>query len=955
MAVTFAVAIAVLWIVLRERPTPSSVAPSTSSTSEAAGGPATTHGRTALLAKRSAPPPPVVGKGEIHGLVYTLEGVPADKARITLQRGMSVGNYAGEDRPGPTRYETGADGKFAATQLTDGWYGVSASLGEASASTFVQLKPDERRAEVVLVLFSGKPLGGRVVNEDGEGVVGARLAPVIHDREDVNRHESGAMAIEAGASGEFVFPALEPRTWNLYVTAENYAPKLSDELIAGATDNTIVLTRGVALSGSVIDDATDGPLEGVWVSAKPADLTVPPVRAMSGGQGQFQLPPLDTKSFVIDIDTVPYVLKGGPLDLAIDSTGPPGPLELRVVEGGTIRGRVIEAATQEPVGGVILRATPESKSRRTLETTSSDEDGHFEFAGVQTDSYTITPRLMNGFAKTGSSSRAVRVAVAPGEVIDGVDITLSRDITITGTVIDRDGKPFHGAEVRGDGGNIGWQDQTKSAEDGTFTLAGIKGECDVAVAANTPALASENQDIHVPLEGVTGVIIKLDIDRSGSIAGTLVDPHGNPVRADIAAWGDTKLPNVPGFTNTASDGRFFIRSLIADRYQILASVGHGQPYPVRTITLGPGQAVRDLRLVFTAEGSSSISGKVLDASGGPVIASISSWRRVESGQGASRFPAGFAESRRDGAFEIAGLEEGVYELTASANEYVEQTVYVEAGARDVVIVMGGHTLLTGVVIDAKTQQPLTEFEVAVLDHSGAPETKDWRRVSNPEGRFEQPCAPGYYVATARATGYQPNRAKITIGDDQSNGSVVIALEPGDFSVEGRVIDRTGQPVSGATVFIGPLSKFPEHLAHKAVARSDAEGLFEITGLAMKPSLLFSAFHPAAGVGTVTTGFDGQNPRAKVEIVLEATGAIDGCVYENDRPVPNVRVEAKSESGSYYTATTGDDGCFRFSNIVPGLVTLTVEGFSQGVGPTTTQVEVPSNMTVTANLHIPAAK
>ncbi|MDZ4860112.1 MAG: carboxypeptidase regulatory-like domain-containing protein [Candidatus Hydrogenedentes bacterium] len=899
-----------------------------------------------LTKQPRAPKQPLMGSGEIHGIVYALDGGRTRNAEISVQRIPDFAQVASLDFT-PVRVTCDSDGVFTVTKLPDGPYAVSARLGEAYASTRVRLAPQENRVEVKLVLFPGKPIGGHVVNEAGEGIDGARLVPVLHDKAEVERSQSEALAVLSNASGGFSFAGLEPHAWNFYVTADGYAPVLSDELLADTTDNRIVLNPGVKVSGIVIDDVDGAPLGGIWVSGRQKDLNVAPVRAFTNEQGEFEFG-LNDGNFIIDVDTSPFILAGGPVQLKIKHGNTPEPLVLRATEGGAIRGRVADGMTGEPIPGAILRARSGNETSRTLSATSDAENGQFEFHGVHEGEYTIAPQFVRGYPRGSHQNKAAQVSVAPGELVEGVEILLFRGICISGTVIDAAGAPVHGAEVRGHAED--WQDQTTSGEDGTFTLAGIPGERDVTVGANTAAMSSKNIEVHVGTEGVSDVTISLDTNRTGSIAGTLVDVYGNPVRGRVSAWSDQPLPNMPGMAETSAEGRFLITGLIAEHYRILAAIGAGGQHNLKEINLGEGQKIVGLQLVLPEEASLSIAGKIVDSDGAPLVASVSCSHIADTG---ITF-YGSTSTLQDGTFKIAGLQAGTYELTPRTNGLEGEPVLVEAGDRDVILTLATPALLYGGVIDAKTQKPIPVFDVAVLDRAGNPNPSDWRRVSNAAGRFEMECDPADFVVFARAKGYQPRRIRGIDANDASD-PVIIALEPGDFGLRGIVADSNGKPVPGAAIFPGPLSQYVESQLSNSVAYSDETGSFEITDLS-QGELLLSAYHARFGVGSALTQLDERNATALVEIVLTPAGGLEGCVREDAQPLVGVTVVARSASGTVYSARTDSDGCFTLPHVVSGEITLTVQlpgGESRTDVSRTVTVSANSTTTADFDLEAPA--
>ncbi|OLD57474.1 MAG: hypothetical protein AUI64_00395 [Acidobacteria bacterium 13_1_40CM_2_64_6] len=115
---------------------------------------------------------------------------------------------------------------------------------------------------------------------------------------------------------------------------------------------------------------------------------------------------------------------------------------------GIIRGRVV-GADGRPVKQVVVRVlgTTVRMQRGGL----TDENGRYELKDLAGDTYTITINHSRFFAidtarRTPSAGK--RVTLRNGEVLEHVDIVVSRTSAITGRVTDEDGEPVEGAQVQ---------------------------------------------------------------------------------------------------------------------------------------------------------------------------------------------------------------------------------------------------------------------------------------------------------------------------------------------------------------------------------------------------------------------------------------------------------------------------------------------------------------------------
>jgi len=126
----------------------------------------------------------------------------------------------------------------------------------------------------------------------------------------------------------------------------------------------------------------------------------------------------------------------------------PAAAQTPVTATGIIRGRVA-SADGRPVKQVVVRVlgTTVRMQRGGL----TDENGRYELKDLAGDTYTITINHSRFFAidtarRTPSAGK--RVTLRSGEILERVDIIVSRTSAITGRVTDEDGEPVEGAEVQ---------------------------------------------------------------------------------------------------------------------------------------------------------------------------------------------------------------------------------------------------------------------------------------------------------------------------------------------------------------------------------------------------------------------------------------------------------------------------------------------------------------------------
>ncbi|MGL4555118.1 MAG: hypothetical protein ACRC33_28465, partial [Gemmataceae bacterium] len=301
--------------------------------------------------------------------------------------------------------------------------------------------------------------------------------------------------------GRFAIKGLDPRlTFTLLVAAKGHVAFLTERTDprGGALDLALKphgLEHGdpaTVVSGRVTDDA-----------GRPvADATVQPT--MFRGKGRTY------GGFISDADPLAvtderghfqiglkapaealYVTVYAPFHAPLES-GPLAPggkgNELKMVEGATVRGRVLKGG--KPLAGVALclrliaEPTPERLRTKGMlpqlsHTIATDKDGVFTFLRVTPDENYVLVGLMDSFRPHGSLKARGVGAKGSGTITDLGDLVTGPGSRVAGQLVLADGEPVPaGTRVgltRREEGAFDWV-MTAVGKDGTFEFTGVPDE-----------------------------------------------------------------------------------------------------------------------------------------------------------------------------------------------------------------------------------------------------------------------------------------------------------------------------------------------------------------------------------------------------------------------------------------------------------------------------------------------
>lgn len=428
---------------------------------------------------------------------------------------------------------------------------------------------------------------------------------------------------ETDREGAFRLGGLAPGWYFVEATAEGYVPVLlNDVAISEGSENRLelVLFEAFFVDGQVVD--WEGvPVAGVdvhadWVQPAAAqhryrggpvhNMQRRRMTARTGDDGSFRLGPIEEGPEVQVFATSPE--RGSTRHRVL---APYDGLVLQL-RRHVVRGRVVDAATGVPVEMFQLN-THHYGSAHSIR----HADGRFE---VQVDPATESLHI----EAPGYFRWFTRFFAGRGGEYDLGEVALERERTITGRVRNaRTREPIAGALVRrawrhyGDAmvrrfthNRFGGSRSAETHTDGTFALGFLPRGADrleVRGRANGRAFV---RVVDLPPD-ISHLDIELAFDCG--IAGTLALPDGTPAKGTVRLthpggeqWGQ----------KVGDDGAFRWEGLGNGEYRLAADSDEGV-VKIRTVVVGDGETVEDLRLVVQPGGG--MAGAVIGLLRGEVM------------------------------------------------------------------------------------------------------------------------------------------------------------------------------------------------------------------------------------------------------------------------------------------------------------------------------------------------
>lgn len=751
----------------------------------------------------------------IRGRVVDAEGEPVAHAglQLVLMRGSSSGwtNGGAAERTRP-------DGRFAfpAPEETDGKQmsvAVTPLLHSTMRSKPFTVGEASRDLEITLPRFETVRI--RVRDREGDPIPGARVAvasrgdgPPLHflvERELAERtrpaDSEGELVVQM-ASDTYDFVAVAPG----FQTATRTSKKIAEPLTVDITLAPAAIVNGRVHRG---DHGVEG--VSIMIIGEGGSRTL----ATTGEDGSFEIAGLAPGTHRLDV-----VDDRALIHRTIEAQAP-GEVEVELPAMGTLRGRVLDAATNLPLReDIIYTVYPVNDQQRphwkdSVYRRISMSDGTFTME-IAAGTYRVTA---GAAGYTWHEPEEVRIA---GNETTTIDLPLGRGVTVSGRVTDETGLPVAGANVRiihAERELRPGAEGAQTAEDGTFTLTALDpGEALLTVGK--PGYVIHRKTVAV--EGTRSIDVQLT--RGLAIQG-IVTRDGKPVPG---AQVDATTPAIGSDRQavvTDGEGRFTFSGLIPAPYTVSARL---QDQHAEMRDVDPTRQ-KDVVISLDQQPKGVIYGTVTGISppahGRVVVFNESSG----SAEGAIDATGNYRiENAPLGTVQVAAVVEG-----ESGTARISTRREVESVAGEPLRVdldLGANVRVSGrVTLDGN---PVAEAEIHFQNEAAAAGAR-----SGEDGSYElRLAAPGRYHIQARS-GRFGDRHFGAVRDIRGGETIDIDLR--EQVIEGTVIDAVNrQPMTGALVTLVPASGTPMRFAGEVSA--DGSGRFRMVSAFSGPHRLIAS-------------------------------------------------------------------------------------------------------------------
>ncbi len=400
----------------------------------------------------------------------------------------------------------------------------------------------------------------------------------------------------------------------------------------------------------------------------------------------------------------------------------------------------------------------------------------------------------------------------------------------------------------------------------------------------------------LPGDAISNLVIHLTENQS-AISGIVQSVDGELLGgATVSTGGISVVTNNSGqYTINVPSGDYLISAQIA---------GYGMessgPW-----TVGPGQNLNGVNLTLEPNGG-SVAGRVR-SSGQGIVGAMVTATRANGDE--------FQVYSTSGGNYMLNLAAGTYDLTARASGFTSSTIEdfaIQPGVDNSNINFNliENTGILGGTVTTINGSPIIGVAV-VIQATGS--DVEYETVTNTGGSFSAVVIPGEYLVTLQKNGYlnvSDGPHTVTAGEEVW---IQLQMETSEAIIRGNV-STDEYPVSNALVYAEQSGE-----SYSAVTQSNGSYVLNISPGTFSVTVSAAGFTETSGTLVVQPGDNRNGVNWEVN---ENFANIAGTVVESGSdPVPQASIKAVAASGSEYNTVTDSYGSYLFDRLLGGNYTI----------------------------------
>ena len=557
------------------------------------------------------------------GRVVDNNGVPVMDAEMLYSVGLNSSKSA-------TR--TGVDGtfrfEFPRPELKK-WDRVSIVATHPKHAIGWRNMSPQNAADVEIQLVTPATISGKIMNEVGEPIQNAEVRIQYLFPSNPMSGERGVglggeiiptPLTNTDANGEFVLRGLpQDMKTNLEIKGPGYAQEQHFTVPVGAEGLEFRLKREGRIEGRLSYAETGEPVKDAMVVLEGIDPTNGWGQARVDANGNYLLKNLAPGMYNLNLNEGPEGWTAVAKELIKVAEGQTvSNVDLTLVRGGIITGRVTDQNTNEPIADhhISFHDAARPESQGAVHGTETDKTGvyHFRAAPGRTLVYTSAPE---GYQNIGQVKKYVDVVEAKTVA---VDFQFSRGVELMGRILTEAGEPVAGARITD---VWDWyKEYGRSDELGAFTISGLRSGQRLGLRAEHSGLRLRGK-VEIEVQPGASVEIQMEQYERVKVSGRVVRRAGEPmpsVNIDLMRWDpQRRMGQSTTVTVTSGDGWFReIGLIVGDEYVISAKAeGYREAETEMFTATTEMTQIADFSL-FPVDSRFFIEGRITDTFGVPV-------------------------------------------------------------------------------------------------------------------------------------------------------------------------------------------------------------------------------------------------------------------------------------------------------------------------------------------------